>query len=139
MTIKKILWASLSYPLSLLMVFMPVVFPLEGLADILYLLALDSIWIILALWFGCACFMYARGRDVRGWLMLVMANGISLGIMFFIMTMPWMRHLDMTVIIAGDAYFSARWFALFPSVLCLVVFSALGFTCKQTDGVDDLP
>ena len=131
---SKMLWVLLSYPLTLVMVYMPVVFPLDGLENLIYVLVLDLIWIILALWFGCYYFKYISLRDLRSLAKLMTVNILSLVIMFLIMAIPWVGQQAMTEIIASGADYSATWFALIPSVSCFIVFAMVGLACKQKEG-----
>ena len=136
-TMMKMLWALLSYPLSLLMICMEVALPRDALPWAVYLLALFLTWIVLALWFGISYFKYARLKDVLGWLILMTVHILSLVLMFLVMTIPWVKQE--TIMSVGDAEVFVMWFSLVPVVLCFIVFSAIGLTCtarKQRDRGD---
>ena len=120
---SRVLWALLSYPLSLLVAFMGIVFPLEGMSGLLYLNLMFLTWIILAVWFGVIYFKYASLKDRKGFLRLMKVNTLSLVLMFLIMLALRLEH----IVEIGSV-------AVVSSASCFIVFSMLGFACKQMDG-----
>ena len=132
---NRMLWAFLSYPISLSVVFVAVVFPLGGIEDMLYMCGLFLIWLVLAVWFGIGYLRHALLKDLRGFLGLAAANILSLGLMFIIMHEPGLdRKIGSVSKIASVAFVL--------SVSCFIVFSIIGFACKkmgrENRGVHDI-
>lgn len=125
---NRMLWAFLSYPLSLLVIFMLWLSPerhRESMDGLVFVFALYVIWIILALWFGSYYFKYLRLKNRRSFLWLMIVNTLSLVFMVVIM-----------LVLGEDHIIDILPFVLVPSVSCFTGFSIAGLAynaCKNMD------
>ena len=133
----KLLWALMSYPLSLLVIFMPAVFPLEGMDSFLYVSVIFLVWIILAVWFGISYFKHAYLKNVLGLLILMLVHILSVVMMFAVIAIPWVSQE--TLMGANDRESFTNVLVLGLPASCFILFSIIGFAYnafQQTDNAD---